>query len=90
MTFGDALAEIATATGRDLRYVPVSSEEYATHAAELGASPGLIEALVLLFGWIAEGRNAHLSDGVQRVLGREPRDFTTYAKTTAATGVWAD
>lgn len=89
LTFGDALAEIATATGRDLRYVPVSSAEYATYAAELGVSPGLSEALVLLFGWIAEGRNAHLSDGVHRVLGREPRDFTTYAKTAAATGVWA-
>jgi uncharacterized protein YbjT (DUF2867 family) len=90
LTFGDALAEIATATGRELRYVPVSSAEFATYAAELGLSPGLIEALTLLFGWIAEGRNAHLSDGVQRVLGREPRDFTTYAKTAAAAGAWDD
>lgn len=90
LTFGDALAQIATATGRDLRYDPVSSAEFATYAAQRGVSPGLIEALVLLFGWIAEGRNAHLSDGVRRVLGREPRDFTTYAKDTAATGVWDD
>lgn len=88
LTFGDALAEIATVTGRDLRFVPVSGEEYAALAAEQGSAPGLVEALVLLFGWIAEGRNAHLSDGVHRVLGREPRDFTEYAKTTAATGVW--
>jgi uncharacterized protein YbjT (DUF2867 family) len=88
LTFADALAEIAKATGRELRHEQVSSTEFARHAAEQGLSPGLIEALVLLFGWIEEGRNAHLSDGVQRVLGREPRDFTEYAKTTAATGVW--
>lgn len=88
LTFADALAEIATVTGRDLRHVQVSGEEYAALAAEQGSSPGLIEALVLLFGWIEEGRNAHLSDGVRRVLGRDPRDFTDYAKTTVATGVW--
>jgi hypothetical protein len=25
---------------------------------------------------------------VQRVLGREPRDFTDYVKATVGTGVW--
>lgn len=34
-------------------------------------------------------RRAHLADGVQRALGREPRDFTYYAHTTAATGAWS-
>lgn len=87
LTFGDALAEIATATGRELRYVPVSGEEYARHAAERGTKPALVEALVLLFGWIAEGRNAHLSNGVQHVLGREPRDFSAYVKATVAAWV---
>jgi hypothetical protein len=29
------------------------------------------------------------ADGVQRALGRAPRDFTDYARRTAATGVWA-
>jgi uncharacterized protein YbjT (DUF2867 family) len=36
----------------------------------------------------AAGRNAHLSDGVQRALGRPPRDFTDYARDAAATGIW--
>ncbi len=35
------------------------------------------------------GRNAHLSDGVQRALDREPRDFTDYARDAAAAGAWA-
>ena len=35
-----------------------------------------------------DGRNAHLTDGVQRALGREPRDFGEYARDPAATGVW--
>ena len=44
--------------------------------------------LETLCGWIAAGHNAHLSDGVQRALGRPPRDFTDYVAATAPTGVW--
>jgi hypothetical protein len=43
-----------------------------------------------LFGEVLDGRNAHLTDGVQRALGREPRDFADYARDTAATGVWSE
>jgi uncharacterized protein YbjT (DUF2867 family) len=34
-----------------------------------------------------DGRNAHLGDGVQRALGRPPRDFADFARAAAATGV---
>ena len=37
---------------------------------------------------ILDGRNASLADGVQRALGREPRDFADYARETASSGVW--
>jgi hypothetical protein len=33
--------------------------------------------------------DAHLTYGLRRVLGREPRDFADYAREAAATGVWA-
>ena len=29
-----------------------------------------------------------LADGVQRALGRPPREFSDYVRRTAATGVW--
>ena len=35
-----------------------------------------------------DGRNAHLSYGVQEALGRPPRDFRDYAQLTALKGVW--
>jgi len=44
--------------------------------------------LIQLITTVLDGRNAHLSDGVRRALGREPRDFSEYARATAATGVW--
>ena len=34
LTFADAVEEIAQATGRDIRYVPVSIEEHAAASAE--------------------------------------------------------
>jgi hypothetical protein len=37
---------------------------------------------------VLDGRNAHVTDGVRRALGREPRDFADYAHDTAARGVW--
>jgi uncharacterized protein YbjT (DUF2867 family) len=41
-----------------------------------------------LFTEVLDRRNAKLADGVQRALGREPRDFGDYARRTAATGIW--
>lgn len=88
LTFGAAVQEIAKATGRDIPYLPVSQEEHAALLVERGVPAEVAEFMTLMFGWISEGRNAHLSDGVQRVLGRDPRDFTDYVKATVETGVW--
>jgi uncharacterized protein YbjT (DUF2867 family) len=87
LTFAEAVAEISEATGREIRYVPVSIDDFA--AAAYQDLPGeFIELLTYLFGEVLDGRNAHLADGVQRALGREPRDFRDYACDAAATGVW--
>jgi hypothetical protein len=37
---------------------------------------------------VLDGRNAYLTDGVQRALGRAPRDFADYARRAAASGAW--
>jgi len=89
LTFAEAVHEIAEATGREIRYVPVSIDEYATAATGQGVPDEVIDILTYLFGEVLDGRNAHLADGVQRALGREPRDFADYARTAAATGVWS-
>ena len=88
LTFADAVKEIAHATGREIRYVPVSIADYAAAAAAQGVPSEAIEVLTYLFGEVLDGRNAHLADGVQRALGREPHDFGDYARETAAAGVW--
>jgi DNA-binding NarL/FixJ family response regulator len=64
-----------------------------TQAALYAVSVDLVPAefvrlLTYLFIEVLDGRNAHLADGVQRALGREPQDFADYARDAAATGVW--
>ncbi|MFF9018538.1 NAD(P)H-binding protein [Streptomyces sp. NPDC014870] len=84
----EVVAEIARATGRDLAHRAVTSEEFAAVAERQGLPGEYAELLDMLYGWIREERFARLADGVQRALGREPRDFADYVRTTAATGVW--
>jgi uncharacterized protein YbjT (DUF2867 family) len=88
LTFADAVGEISSATGRDISYAPVSVAEHADTMSEHGVPPEVVELLTYLFTTVLDGRNAKLADGVQRALGREPRDFADYARRTAATGVW--
>jgi len=88
LTFAEAVGEIAGATGRELRYAPISIDEFAAGAAAEGVPGEVVELLTYVFGEVLDGRNAHLADGVQRALGREPRDFGDYARATAASGAW--
>jgi len=48
----------------------------------------IIDLMLELFTEVLDGRNTEVMNGVQEALGRPPRDFTEYARTTAATGVW--
>ncbi|NBE82411.1 Rossmann-fold NAD(P)-binding domain-containing protein [Micromonospora rubida] len=89
LTFAEATAEIAKAVGRPITYQSVSPQEYAEVMARYHVPAELVAVLTDLFGKVLDGRNAHLTDGVQRALGRRPRDFADYARDAAATGIWA-
>jgi uncharacterized protein YbjT (DUF2867 family) len=89
LTFADAAAEIGEATGRDVRYVPITSEAFAAALVHEGLPFDFVTDLTALFREILDGRNASLTDGVQRALGRAPRDFREYAADAAASGVWS-
>jgi uncharacterized protein YbjT (DUF2867 family) len=88
LTFADAAAELSQALGREVRYLSVTPQHYAAAAAQAGVPAEEIEPLVDLFTRVLDGHNAHLTDDIQRVLGRGPRDFADYARDAAATGVW--
>jgi uncharacterized protein YbjT (DUF2867 family) len=88
MTFADAVAEIAHATGRDVGFETVPMESFAAQLARKGMSADEAWLVEFLFGEVLDGRNESLTDGVQRALAREPRDFADYVRATVPTGAW--
>lgn len=88
LTMAEATAEIAHALGRAIPYRRVSVEDFLALMTQQGLPPELAGVLAELFTTVLDGRSAYLCDGVQRALGRAPRDFADYARDTAATGIW--
>jgi uncharacterized protein YbjT (DUF2867 family) len=88
LTFAEAVAEIARAAKRDIRYTEVSLEQYTSVLQQAEVPPEFVGLLTYLFSEVLDGRNASLTDGVMRALGRAPRDFAVYARKTATMGVW--
>lgn len=88
LTFAEAAAAIGAASGRQVGYAPVELEEF--HAALLPeVGPDHAEFLTRLCEEVFDGRNESLGDGVQRALGRPPRDFADYCAEMAANGLWS-
>ncbi|MEP6566577.1 MAG: NmrA family transcriptional regulator, partial [Mesorhizobium sp.] len=90
LSFADAVAEIAKAAGRDIRFVSISHDQFTTAVAAHALPPEFAWLLNELFTQVLDGRNETLTDGVQRVLGRAPKDFSAYATEIAATGIWSN
>lgn len=88
MSFAEMAAELSTAIGTEVRYVPIGFEDFHAHVSEAGG-----EFVADVFTAIAretlDGRNAHVTDGVQRALGRRPRDFAEFAAAAVRNGAWA-
>jgi hypothetical protein len=82
LTFAEAVGELARASGRPLRYAAVSSEQYAQLLAP-HLPPEQVRFFVELFRFLLDGHNAYVADGVERALGRKPRDFRAYARGAA-------
>lgn len=88
LTFTDLAQEISSAAGREIQFVQIPKEAFAAAISDSGAPDDVAWLLNYLFETVLDGRNAYLGDGVQRALGREPKDFSVYANEVAATGVW--
>ena len=88
MSLADVAADLSRATGREITYVDVPHEAFVAEVANSGAPKDVVWMLDYLFSTVLDGRNAYLCDGVQRALGRPPKDFVEYARGVAATGVW--
>ena len=88
MTFADMAAELSGALGRPIRHIPISFEDFHANIARSGGD-FVADVFTAIARETLDGRNAHLTDGVQRALGRLPRDFADFARAAAKTGAWS-
>jgi uncharacterized protein YbjT (DUF2867 family) len=87
MSFADMAAQLSQATGREIRHIPISFEEFHANIAQAGG-PFVADVFTAIARETLDGRNAHTTDGVMRALGRSPRDFADFAQAAARTGDW--
>lgn len=88
LTFEEAVSEISQATGRQIIFEQISIEEYSRMLNEYNVPDYLIELICYLFGEVMDGRNEYITNGVQQILGRKPKNFSEYIQKTIKTGVW--
>ena len=88
LSFKQATAEVAKAIGRPVQYQQIPLNDFTAALAEQKIPKEYIDLLRYLFSEILDGRNANLTDGVQRALGRKPTDFAESIKKAIASGTW--
>lgn len=89
LTFAEVATEINDATGLSVQYTHMPLGEFHTLMLSVMDAP-TADFLHDLCEEVFDGRNESIGDGVQRALGREPRDFRDYVAEMAASGIWGN
>ncbi|CAN3131668.1 Putative nucleoside-diphosphate sugar epimerase [Mycobacterium sp. smrl_JER01] len=88
ITFGEAVALIARATGRSITYKRISPAEYIAALVEDGLSESDAGHLAGMYDIMERGLIADTTAEIDALLGRPARTFEDYVLRTAALGVW--
>lgn len=90
LTFEDVIQEINKATERNIVFTPISLDAYSKMLKEFQLPADYVWLITYLFTEvIGNEKNALITHDIEKVLGRQAKDFSTYVQETAATGVWS-
>ncbi|WP_062211467.1 NAD(P)H-binding protein [Streptomyces sp. NBRC 109706] len=89
LTFAEAVAVMAEAAGRKIRFEELSPADYAAEQLADGLSEEAVAEVGSIFDVMRAGHLADPADGVRRILGRDPVRFEDYAARAAAAGAWS-
>ena len=88
-TFPQVCELISKETGRDIRFIPVSLEEYVEVMKTMNLPEIYVWLIEYLFSHVLTNPdNEQVTNDIETVLKRKPRSFRNYVKETAAAGVW--
>jgi hypothetical protein len=88
MTFRQAVEEIAQCTGREISFESISLDDYLKMLREYQVPEDHLWLVNYLFTEALDGRNSSTTNDIEKILGRQAKDFSVYARETAAGGVW--
>jgi uncharacterized protein YbjT (DUF2867 family) len=79
--FAEVAAALSEATGKSVRYVPISMDEARSRMQARGVPANIISGSMALYEYQkAGGPTAKVSDSVERILGRPPRTIRDFAR----------
>ena len=88
MTFADMAEVLSTTLQRRIRHIPITFEDFHANVAASGDT-FVADVFTAIARETLDGRNAHTADGVERALGRKPRDFAEFAQSAMSAGAWS-
>jgi uncharacterized protein YbjT (DUF2867 family) len=88
LTFHEVAQILSQQTGRTITYIPITMDQFKAGLSEAGVPTQHIALLEYVMSHTLDGRGIHPQDGVQRALGRPPKDFMAYVTQAAETGIW--
>lgn len=77
LQFPDVVNIINEITGQSIGFTPLKVDDFIEYLSQQGTPPEVYELLRYLFTEVLDGRNAHVTDGVQRALNRPATDIRT-------------
>lgn len=89
LTFRDIAKLFQEITGREITIIEVSRKSFVEGLEAAQLPKGMVNLVDYLFNEVLDGRNSSLAAGVERALGRPPRDFRSFLQKAHLAGVFA-
>ncbi len=80
VTLHEIAAALSEATGQQVRYQPLTDDEWIAHLTSAGAPREAALATLALMAKTRDGHATDLTDDVERVTGRKPRSLEEFAR----------
>ncbi|HEU4537009.1 MAG TPA: NAD(P)H-binding protein, partial [Polyangiaceae bacterium] len=77
---GAVAAALSSASGAEVRYVPIDEAAARRELGEAGLPPPWVERVITFYRLVRAGRAAAVTGDVEAVLGRPPIDLATFAR----------
>jgi uncharacterized protein YbjT (DUF2867 family) len=88
LTLEQITEEIAKATGRDIIFDAITMEKYIASMKEFQVPDDFVWLINYLFTEVLVESNSVITNDIEKVLKRKPKNFSDYVSETAATGIW--